>query len=108
MFVEAFIEPARQQRYLDQSSSDKRRCKILDRFNHRLDLRSGVDATELPFNMATGDLVAELQIRGAPEECYIIADSCDDDGKVMPIGVAATLVLSHPFGIVLSCAFQDY
>lgn len=101
-FVEAFIAPARRERYLLHLASSKNRRKVLDRLNHQLDLRSGV-AVELPASLTSAWLVAELERCGASEMCHVIADSSEHDGRKLSLVEAVDVLLMHPFGVVLCC-----
>jgi hypothetical protein len=101
-FIEAFIDPARRQRYLLHLASSRNRRRVLERLNHRLDLRAGV-AAELSADLTPAGLVAELKQRGATTKCHVIADSSERDGQELSLVDGVDFALAHPFGVVLCC-----
>ncbi|HEV3237967.1 MAG TPA: hypothetical protein VGZ25_13330 [Gemmataceae bacterium] len=101
-FVEAFIAPARRERYLLHLASAKNRRKALNRLNHQFDIRAGV-ASEMPASLTSAGLAAELRRRGAPATCHVIADESEHDGQELPLEDGTDLVWFHTWGIVLCC-----
>lgn len=95
-FVMAFILPARRERYLDGLASPKRRRKILDKLNHRIDLAASCVA-ELP--ASTWNKLAA----NSDKTCHLIADASDMDGKDVTFNEGMEFLQEHPFGAVLSC-----
>jgi hypothetical protein len=100
-FVEAFIAPARRDRYLTMLPNPKRRRKITDRLNHCLlsDLGPGVAVGRSPH----ANVAQLLRSRGASATCHIIADSFEMDGQELALDEAVDLAKLYPFGIVLCC-----
>jgi hypothetical protein len=44
-----------------------------------------------------------LRSLGSPEECHIIADTSDFDGKDVSLEDAVAIADQHDFGVVVSC-----
>ncbi|MDC0936734.1 hypothetical protein OAS39_10645 [Pirellulales bacterium] len=91
-FIESFIVAARSERYTLKLSSAKHRRSFLDRLNHQLikdlDDRFVSSATHLwPDDV---------------EECYLIADDPEYDGRLVSSAVAKDAIKSSYFGIVVS------
>ena len=79
--VDAFIVPAKRERYKALLASRRRRAKLLDGLNHCRDLDPRY-ATEIA---SSTDVVALLRSRGAPETCHLISDAKALDGKQMAL-----------------------
>ena len=77
--VDAFIVPAKRERYKMLLASNKSRARILDELNHLCDLNSRY-AIEIP---SKSDVAALLRRRGAPERCHVISDVAELDGSEM-------------------------
>jgi hypothetical protein len=91
-FVQSFINRTRRERYLTKLASRKNRRTFLDRLNHQFH----------------GDLDARYISRDAltwPDslnQCYILADDVQFDGKLLSSSEAADAISSASFGIVVS------
>ena len=97
--VDAFIIPAKRQRYKELLGNPRRRAKILNGLNHCSDFDPRY-ATEIP---STTDVFALLRSRGAPEFCYIISDVKELDGKTMPLQQAIQEAEEHTWGTLIGC-----
>ena len=79
--IDAFIIPAKRERWRSLLANSKRRAKIVDGLNHLGDLDPRY-ATELP---SSTDVVALLHRRGAPSSCHVLSADRELDGRVMPL-----------------------
>lgn len=91
-FVDSFILRERRERYLGKLSSRKNRRQFLDRLNHGL--RGDLDGRFLsqagrawPHNM---------------QQCYLIADEEQFDGRFVPASEALVLLGEASFGLIVS------
>ena len=97
--VDAFIVPAKRERYKALLASRRRRAKLLDGLNHCRDLDPRY-ATEIA---SSTDVVALLRSRGAPETCHLISDAKALDGKQMALREAIDEVETRLWGTLIGC-----
>lgn len=97
--VDAFIIPAKRARYKAFLADSKKRSKLLNGLNHLGDLDPRF-ATEIS---AKADVVALLRARGAPEECHIVSDIRELDGKEMPLEEAIEEVVAGEADTLIAC-----
>ncbi len=97
--IDAFIVPAKRERYKGQLIKPKRRAKLLDGLNHCSDFDPRY-ATELP---SSTDVVALLRSRGAPETCHVISDVRELDGREMGLREAVDEIEVHMWGTLIGC-----
>jgi hypothetical protein len=97
--IRAFITPARRTRWLESLASAKRRARMLDHLNHCRDLDERY-VTLLPSNT---DVVALLRSRGAPAMCYVLSDTKEIDGQMLPLPEAIGTVEMGGWGTIISC-----
>ena len=97
--VDAFIVPAKRERYKGLLANRKRRAKLLDGLNHCHDFDPRY-VTEIPSN---SDVVALLRSRGAPESCHIISDVNELDGKRMLLQNAIDETEARMCGTLIGC-----
>jgi len=99
-FVKAFVEPARQERFLGFLGDPKKRAKFIDEFNHLkarflvpkfMTVLSGTQS--LPTSV-----YANLRKMGAPETCWAMGGRFDGEEKEL----SEAIRLSGD-GFVLSC-----
>lgn len=97
--VDAFIVPAKRERYKTFLASQKRRRSIVQRLDHcgDIDLRY---ATEIRSNV---DVVALLRSRGAPESCHVISACSALDGKEMALKDAIGEIEVRMSGTLVGC-----
>ena len=82
-FIKSFIVAKKRERYLELLGKDKTRVKITSRFDHCEDLVDDF-VTQIPVNQQNPDEIYKmLREKGAGNNCYIIADDWDLDGKEM-------------------------
>jgi hypothetical protein len=97
--IDAFIVPAKRERYKGQLVKPKRRAKVLDGLNHCSDFDPRY-ATEVPSNV---DVVALLRSSGAPEACHVISDVKELDGREMGLREAVDEIEIHMRGTLIGC-----
>lgn len=97
--IRAFITPARRTRWLESLASAKRRARMLDHLNHCRDLDERY-ATLLPSNT---DVVALLRSRGAAPMCYVLSDTKEIDGQMLPLAEAVSAAELGGWGTIISC-----
>jgi len=97
--IHAFIVPSKRDRYLSFFANGKRRAKFLDCLNHCHDFDTRF-ATELPI---PADGPAVLRSHGAPDECRVISDCREIDGRDMPLEDAVDRAEFIGWGTILCC-----
>lgn len=97
-FVNTFVVREKRARYAELLAQPTKRDKILDRLNHCFDY-----VERLATEVVRGDHMALLRSRGAPERCYVIADSHRLDRQSLPLDEAVHGLLTHMFGYVIVC-----
>src|SRR4051812_39740720 len=97
--IEAFISSSRRVRWLEALASAKRRRRFLDRLNHCHDFDDRY-ASLLP---SSTDIVALLQLRGAPAFCHVISDFEEIDGRQMPLAEAVERAEWSQWGTLIIC-----
>jgi hypothetical protein len=102
-FVQAFIIPDKQARYLSMLSSRKRRGGFLDRLNHHLDVDYSF-AVQVPASEQTAMQIGKmLRARGATDRCHVISANSEWDNLEMALGEALELVCGSSIGTILCC-----
>jgi len=97
--VDAFIVPAKRERYKTLLANPKRRRKLLDGLNHCRDLDPRY-ATQIP---SKTDVVALLRSRGAPEFCHVISAVAELDGMEMGLQEAIDETEANMWGALIGC-----
>ena len=104
-FVEAFVQKPRRERALLCLADPKRRLKFTGRFAHNGTdilmpecLRSIVPSQQHPKN-----IYSLLRGLGAPEDCHVISENSDLDGKEMGLLPTLGKVVGYGMGTVISC-----
>jgi hypothetical protein len=97
--IRAFIVSAKRDRYISLLASAKRRRKFLDCLNHCRDIDER-HITELPSNVGAAAL---LRSHGAPDNCYVISDNSEIDGRVMPLPEAIDQAEFNGWGTIICC-----
>jgi hypothetical protein len=102
--IEAFVVPERRERYLFLARTPTRRAELTNRLAHWRDFDTRRAATLPREAQASPAAVAHfLEARGAPRACYVLSESPDIDGRVMPLAEALAGVVGRGIGTVLSC-----
>lgn len=88
MFARSFVVPEKRGRYLSLLESERGRKKLLNGLNHCRDLDPRF-AKVIPANAQSAQSI-ELVLRqkGAPENCYVMADNRSIDGREMSLSNA--------------------
>jgi hypothetical protein len=102
-FVQAFIVPDKQSRYLSLLASRKRRDMFLDRLNHHLDYDPAFAVRVSPEQQTAERIETLLRKRGAPHTCHVISSKSDWDAQDLPLHDALDFVFGSSIGTVLCC-----
>ena len=102
-FVNTFVQPEKQERYIGFLRSLKNRRKFLDELYHfkdfaptcMFDLSGKIDSCE--------GLLSDLRRRGAPDNCYVISAHPYLDGVTRPLKDAISEVFSLIDGTLIFC-----
>ena len=97
--IDTFIASNRRERWRASLRSPSRRRAMLDHLNHCRDIDSRY-ATLLP---STADVAAILRSRGAPATCYVLSDTAEIDGRVLPLAEAVHAAEQGGWGTILNC-----
>jgi len=102
--VSAFVVPRKRERYVEMVSSKKARAKFLQSLYHfgDFDLAWVVAAPH-----AAEDTIAELQRRGAPDDCYIISVSKELDGLIKPLEDVIRERIAPIEGSIVCCVRRE-
>ena len=102
-FARSFILPEKRARYLSLLESKRGRKKLLDGLNHCHDLDERY-AQLIPAGQQNAQAIEKvLKRKGAPEQCYVMSDDVDIDGKEMLLREALLKVVGSNMGTVISC-----
>ena len=97
--IDAFIVPAKRNRYKSLLAKATRRKSFLDVLNHLWDLDPRY-ATEVSSGT---EALALLRRRGAPELCHLISDVQELDGREMPLQSAIEQTEAAVWGTLIGC-----
>ena len=97
--LRTFVVAAKRERLLTLFGSPKRRKQALDALNHFADWDARFAQ---PVDQST-DVLALLRKAGALQECHVMSDASELDGRDMPLGEAVTACESYSFASVLCC-----
>jgi hypothetical protein len=101
--VQAFILPARQERYLEFLKSPKNRKKFINTLAHfkHLDLRF---AASIAGSQSNPSALAKLLVaKGAGAQCWIISENSVLDGKELDLETALNETVGSQMGTFISC-----
>ena len=102
--IEAFVVSERRERYLFLARTPKRRTELTNRLAHWRDFDTRRAATLPSEAQVSPTAVAHfLQAHGAPRECYVLSESHEIDGRLMPLAEALAALVGRGMGTVLSC-----
>lgn len=102
-FINAFIRPEKRERYRWMLSKAKKRNYFLGRLAHNLDYIEKY-ATQIPNNMqSVSQITSLLKNKGAPENCHIISENSNIDGKDIALHQALEQVIGYSMGTILCC-----
>ncbi len=97
--IKAFILKEKRDRYLSFLKNRKRRKEALDRLNHCKDF----DERFIKWLPSNADIVKILSQEGSPEQVYVMSDSQNIDGKMMPLSDAIHETSMNGWGTIVSC-----
>lgn len=97
--IDAFIVKEKRERYKSLLGNPKKRNATLDHLNHFHDLDEKY-VTWLPSNAPVEQLLRQA---GSPETVYVISDTKDIDGKLMPLDEAVYKTAVGGWGTIISC-----
>lgn len=101
--LHAFVTADRRDRYLGLLKNEKGRTKLRARLAHFHDLDPRY-AHRIPPTEQNPSAIAQLLRRnGAPPTCYVLSESDQLDGKVLPLEQALEEVVGYGMGTFLSC-----
>ena len=102
-FARAFIEPAKQERYLSMLESAKGRARLVAKFPHCRDLNMSY-ATLVPAAQQNAEAIAKLlEQRGAPDVCHVMSADRDIDNRALPLEKALDEAGGMNRGTFISC-----
>ncbi len=97
--IKAFIIKEKRDRYSMLLENKKRRNEALDKLNHCRD----IDERFIRWLPSNADVVKILKEEGSPEHVYVISDSKDIDGKMIPLADAVHGASMAGWGTIISC-----
>jgi hypothetical protein len=101
--VRAFVRPDRRARLLELLGTSKGRAKLRAALAHFADLDPRFARPLVPSKHHAHDIETILRERGAPDTCYILSESPDLDGHVMPLNSALQQIVGGGMGSFISC-----
>ena len=102
-FIEAFVLPDCQRRWLEFLSKPKRRSSFLHRLADDRDFDSRFRVLISPDQQTPDCVAAQLQKLNAPASCHLISEQTELDGREMDLLAALQLVIGSGLGTVISC-----
>lgn len=102
-FIQSFVLPEKQARWLELLLNPKRRHVFLHRLADGWDFNSKFKIDLIPSQQKPGNVEHVLRQHGAPEKCYVISEDADIDGSVMLLRDAIAGVLGYGMGSIISC-----
>jgi hypothetical protein len=101
--IRAFVRPHRKTRLLELLKSAKGREKLRKGLAHFHDLDPRFAHLVPPSKHRARDIETSLRAKGAPENCHILSESAELDGREMPLGSALAEVVGGGMGTFVSC-----
>ena len=97
--VRTFFTRAKRERYVTLLGNPKRRQTVLNALDHfhDLDPRYIIDAT------SRFDILMLLRSKGAPNDCHIISNVPELDGRDMPLAQAVEMADLGRWGTLIGC-----
>ncbi len=102
-FVKTFIKPNRRERYLIQLASKKRRDTFTPVLAHNFEFIPEYAIKIPPSKQSTKLIEILLNDKGAKENCHIISENKEIDGKDIPLNKALSEVVGYNMGTILIC-----
>ena len=101
--IDAFVLTGRRDRYRNLLKSPKLRAKLRAALAHCRDLDPRCKRSISPSDQDASGIAALLRSRAAPDSCYLLSESPQLDGRVLPLDEALAAVVGQGFGTLISC-----
>ncbi|MGH9712502.1 MAG: hypothetical protein ACRD5M_04290 [Candidatus Acidiferrales bacterium] len=101
--VRGFILPQRQSRYLEFIKTPRRRGGFLKELAHFKHLDPLCAKRITPDHQNPGDIAKLLRAKGAPEDCWVISERADIDGRKMKLDDVLKEIVGNQMGTFVSC-----
>lgn len=101
--VKGFILPSRTERYLAFLSSPKGRAKLKSELAHFKALNPKCLVTILPNQKNPASLLRLLASMGAGNQCWVISENSELDGREMDLKRALEETIGYGMGTIISC-----
>jgi hypothetical protein len=102
-FARNFIVPEKRARYLSLLESKSGRKKILNGFNHCHDLDPRFARQISSSHNSAASIEVLLRQKCAPDNCYVMSDNPDIDGREMQLTDALSKTVGMDAGTLVSC-----
>ena len=101
--VNAFVLPAKRERYVDFVRSAKRRPKFLRELYHFQDFDPACIVPITDRTDSASGLIRELRLLGAVADCYVVSNLRELDGTNMPLDDTIERVFALVEGTIVCC-----
>ena len=101
--VKAFFLKIRRNRYLDGLADPRKRRKFTNEFCHFKHLDPQRMIAILPSQQNPSGIHRLLQQYGAPEECWVVSDESELDGRRMKLQQVLDEIVGRTFATFLCC-----
>ena len=100
---QAFVVPAKKQRYADLFGTKRGREKIRLSLDHFKDLDPSCCRKMAPGESSTADILRILNNLGAPPNCYVMSSDSQLDARELDLSEALEDVVGRGMGAFISC-----
>lgn len=101
--VKAFMDPRRQERYLEFVSKPKKRDKFLSELGHFKHLNPKYVVSIRPNESDRSGILKLLKGKGAGDRCWVLSENRTIDGHEVDLEDALEITLGRGMGTFLSC-----
>ena len=101
--IRAFIVKRKQDRFVEMLSNPRHRRKATSSLAHFRDLDPRYMVAILPDAHTPEHLGASLRQRGAPDDCHVVSENRELDGKRLPLDEALQQIVGFGYGTLVSC-----
>ena len=102
-FFQAFVEPARRQRYLELLGTTPGRETVRASLDHFKDLDSRFCERIVTAEQNPAEILRKLTAAGAPALCQIMSSDRTLDGRKLPLSGALREVIGRGAGTIIFC-----
>lgn len=102
-FINAFVQPNRRPRLLKMLADGKKRSKLQARLPHSRDFRQAYMEQIPRGQQSSGSIYTLLRSFGAPENCHVISENNELDGKPMPLETALDETVGFDLATIIIC-----